>query len=100
MNNFVGMDSCVLCAAQYIVPEHHNLDKSLLLSALRKVVLLHAALGVRVIGKSSGVPSFIRLKTINLAEVVEFSDSGDLKGTNFIDRSILQQLFRCGALLY
>ena len=75
------MDSCVLCAAQYIVPEHKRLDELLLFSALRKVVQLYAGLGVRVVGEPSQVPSFVRLKSVDLAKVVSFSDGDNLQVT-------------------
>lgn len=92
--HFLGFDSCVLCAAQYVTPEHKMLDKLLLFSALRKVIQLHAALGVCVIGESSQVQSFVHLEAIDLAQVVEFPDIDDLKAT-FEDQ--LQRPFNTAA---
>lgn len=76
--HFLGLDSCVLCAAQY-TSKTLNLDRSTLFHALRKVVKTHPALGVGVIGEASGAPSFTRLKVIDLSAVVEFLDSDDLE---------------------
>ncbi|KAF8074926.1 alcohol acetyltransferase [Lyophyllum atratum] len=77
----LGLDSCVLVAAQYIPPKPCRLDKATLFHALREVVESHAALGVRLAGEFSESPSYERLEKINLDEVVEFTDSCDLKAT-------------------
>ncbi|KAG5647513.1 hypothetical protein DXG03_009450 [Asterophora parasitica] len=77
----LGLDSCVLTAARYIPPEGHILDEATIFHALRKVVETHSALGVRLAGEFSSSPSFERLPNVDLAKVVEFSDSSDLAAT-------------------
>ena len=57
---------------------------------------LYAGLGVRVVGEASQVPLFVRLKSIDLAEVVAFSDDDNLQST-FEDQ--LQRQFSTAALL-
>lgn len=74
---FLGLESCVLCAAQHA--PNQRLDKQILYAALQNVIQSHPVLCVRVIGKPSQVPSFIRLKTVDLSEVVEFSEGEDLQ---------------------
>ncbi|KAF5383777.1 hypothetical protein D9615_003564 [Tricholomella constricta] len=92
----VGLDSCVLNAAQYIHPENHRLEKGALFQALRKVVQLHPALGIRLARELSPNPSFERLQIVDLAEIVEFSDSCGLKAT--IEAQLLRPFNTASAL--
>ncbi|GLB41856.1 hypothetical protein LshimejAT787_1004560 [Lyophyllum shimeji] len=75
----LGFDSCVLSAAQFVPPAGSSLDETTLFCALRKVMESHPALGVRLAGEHSTTSCYERLDKIYLSQVVEFSDSCDLK---------------------
>ncbi|KAG6869214.1 hypothetical protein C0993_009077 [Termitomyces sp. T159_Od127] len=76
----LGLDSCVLMAAQYIPPKGRRLDKPTIYDALAKVIEAHTALGVRLKDPAKD-PVFERLKEVDLSEVVEFSDNHNLEAT-------------------
>ncbi|KAJ7167343.1 alcohol acetyltransferase [Mycena crocata] len=85
--HFLGLDSCVVLSAQYTCADGNRLSKELLFPSLKKVIENHPILSVKVDGEDSK-PSFVRLETIELPLVVQFSDHDDLEG------AIRQQLSR------
>ncbi|KAF9461246.1 alcohol acetyltransferase [Collybia nuda] len=77
--HFLGLDSCVLAAAEYKIPIHLNLNKATIIQALHEVVKSHLALGVRLVGETTSQPSFGRLPGVDLSRVVEVLDSDNLQ---------------------
>ncbi|KAF8217209.1 alcohol acetyltransferase-domain-containing protein [Mycena galopus ATCC 62051] len=78
--HFLGLDACVVTSARYIAPENTPLSKELLFPALRILIEAHAALGVRLEGKEDTADlAFVRLPSVDLSRVVEFSKSTDLQ---------------------
>ncbi|KAG6812727.1 hypothetical protein H0H92_000944 [Tricholoma furcatifolium] len=76
----LGLDSCVLMTAQYMPPNGHDLDKPTIYNALRRVVAVHPALGVRLSrNPATQDPIFKRLSELDLSQVVEFSSDCDLE---------------------
>ncbi|KAG6890021.1 hypothetical protein C0992_003366 [Termitomyces sp. T32_za158] len=76
----LGLDSCVLMAAQYIPPQGRRLDKSTVYDALARVIEAHTALGVRLKYPAKDAV-FERLDKVDLSEVVEFSENHGLEAT-------------------
>ncbi|KAJ7127594.1 alcohol acetyltransferase [Mycena crocata] len=79
--HFLGLDSCVVAAAQYTAQDGSILNAETLFPALRTLIETQAGLGVRVEGKeTSGNVFFVRLPTVDLSRVVQFSpDKHDLQ---------------------
>ncbi|KAI0350831.1 hypothetical protein OH77DRAFT_1524525 [Trametes cingulata] len=88
----LGIDSCVVVSAKYESATGRPLDKPTLFTALEEVVNEHAELAARLCGDvvKSGPRSltWIRLPSLDLAQIVEYrdADSHDLQ-------SILEALF-------
>ncbi|KAJ7249134.1 alcohol acetyltransferase [Mycena haematopus] len=79
--HYLGLDACVVTSARYTTRGNMSLTKDLLFPALRILIETHAALGVRLEGKEDTPDlAFVRLPSIDLSRVVEFSWSGDLRG--------------------
>ncbi|KAJ6620574.1 alcohol acetyltransferase [Mycena sp. CBHHK59/15] len=78
--HFLGFDSCVVASAKYSAQDQSILTKDVLFPALRKVIETHPALGVRLEGDlATSAAFFVRLASIDLSHVVEFSDTDDLQ---------------------
>ncbi|KAF7376971.1 hypothetical protein MSAN_00114900 [Mycena sanguinolenta] len=78
--HFLGLDACVVTSARYSTPENIPLTKDVLFPALRILLEAHAALGVRLEGKEDTPDiAFVRLPSVDLSRVVEFSKSTDLQ---------------------
>lgn len=73
----IGHDSCVIVAAKYSTTSG-ALDKPLLYQALAQLIQTHAALGVYLQGDSSKSPTYHRLQSIDLDQVLTFVDNNDV----------------------
>nr|GAT46433.1 predicted protein [Mycena chlorophos] len=73
--NFLGFDTCVVGAARY--RQTTRLTPAILFPALRQVALAHPALCVRLKDEKSPSARFVRLREINLRDVVTFSQRDD-----------------------
>ncbi|KAJ6620566.1 hypothetical protein B0H10DRAFT_2215842 [Mycena sp. CBHHK59/15] len=60
-------------------PDRSILTKDVLFPALRKAIETHPALGVRMEEESTSKAFFVKLGSIELSHVVEFSDTDDLQ---------------------
>lgn len=70
----LGLDACVIVCATYSSAAGSKLDGPTVLRALKKVVLDHAALCVRIDIRPAEVPRFVRLPTIDLKNIVAFTE--------------------------
>ncbi|KAJ6593141.1 alcohol acetyltransferase [Mycena capillaripes] len=78
--HFMGMDACVVTSARYTIREKTALTKELLFPALRTVIEAHALLGVRFNSRDDSVDvAYLRLPSVDLTRVVEFSKNTDLQ---------------------
>ncbi|KAJ7612008.1 alcohol acetyltransferase-domain-containing protein [Mycena polygramma] len=87
--HFVGMDACIVTSARYTTHEDTTLTKELLFPALRIVIEAHALLGVRFDSREDSLDiSFLRLPSVDLTRVVQFSGHSDLQNaiTNQLSR--------------
>ena len=91
----LGFDSCVVIAGEYHSRDATTLSKAKLYTALRQVVLEHGALGMQVrTGKrSSDIPQFVHLSSVDLDTAVEFRDDKGL-GMDELLRSELERQFQ------
>ncbi|KAJ7045936.1 alcohol acetyltransferase [Mycena alexandri] len=77
---FLGMDACIVTSARYANPENIILTEEVLFPALATLIEKHAALGMCFDGKADSVDvAFVRLSTVELSRIVEFSESCDLQ---------------------
>ncbi|KAF8916217.1 alcohol acetyltransferase-domain-containing protein [Mucidula mucida] len=74
----LNLDSCVVCAAEYVHKGPLLLSKQVLYPALKQVVQSHAALGVYFVDESINSSTFHKLDQINLDDVVEFVAARDI----------------------
>ncbi|SJL03911.1 uncharacterized protein ARMOST_07268 [Armillaria ostoyae] len=66
------LDSCVISAAEYSHAGGFSLSKQVLFPALRVLIQTHGALGVHVVDRDAVQPVYSRLRSVNLADVVEY----------------------------
>ena len=75
----LGFDSVVIVSAQYLSTDRKqdapSLTKEILFPALEKVIHDNTPLAIRVSGVKSSDPIFVRLKSVNLSQVVRFLDA-------------------------
>ncbi|KAF7332879.1 hypothetical protein MVEN_02393200 [Mycena venus] len=91
--HFLGHGTNVVLSAKYTAEDGVPLTQESLFPALRTLIETHALLSVRLEGnEASSNVAFIRLPTVDLSRIVEFSPECDLKdtlekqlSTNFID---------------
>lgn len=83
--NYLGLDACVACAAQYTSSSGSILDKPTVIRALRKVAIDHPALCVRFT-KESTHAIFERLPRFDLNDIVHFRESDDDLQTIFAEQ--------------
>ncbi|KAK7025011.1 alcohol acetyltransferase [Favolaschia claudopus] len=76
--HFLGIDSCIMISARFISTGGSTLGKELLFPALHKVIHDLPILAV-MIKDESFKPSFVKLDTIDLSAIVEFSNETDLE---------------------
>ncbi|KAJ7824562.1 alcohol acetyltransferase [Mycena leptocephala] len=77
---FLGMDTCVVASATYTTLEHTVLTKEVLFPALQTVIATHALLGARYDRRDDSLDlAYVRLPTVDLSRVVEFSGHRDLQ---------------------
>ncbi|KAJ7052063.1 alcohol acetyltransferase [Mycena amicta] len=89
----LGHGTNVVLSAKYIAKDGAPLTPESLFPALRTLIETHALLGVRLEGnEASSNVAFVRLPSVDLSRIVEFSPEGDLKDTlekqlsvNFVD---------------
>ncbi|KAJ7692457.1 alcohol acetyltransferase-domain-containing protein [Mycena rosella] len=76
----LGMDSSVVASAQYTAQDSATLTEDVLFPALRALIETHAALGLRLEGdESTADVCLVRLSSIDLSRLVEFSGESDLR---------------------
>ncbi|KAJ7605469.1 alcohol acetyltransferase [Mycena polygramma] len=83
------MDACIVTSAKYSTHEATALTKELLFPALRIVIEAHALLGVTFDSREDSLDiSYLRLPSVDLTRVVQFSGHSDLQNaiTNQISR--------------
>ncbi|KAJ6551950.1 alcohol acetyltransferase, partial [Mycena capillaripes] len=91
--HFLGHGTNVVLSAKYTAEDGAPLTQESLFPALRTLIETHALLGVRLEGnEASSNVAFIRLPSVDLSRIVEFSPDCDLKATlekqlstNFVD---------------
>ncbi|KAJ7739816.1 hypothetical protein B0H16DRAFT_1890906 [Mycena metata] len=71
--------ACVVVSARYLSADGASLNKAHLFPALRKVVVTHRALSVKIQDENSKQSAFINLETIDLSLLAQFSDHDDLE---------------------
>ncbi|KAJ7085566.1 alcohol acetyltransferase [Mycena epipterygia] len=80
--HFLGHGTNVVMSAKYTAEDGVPLTQESLFPALRTLIETHALLSVRLEGnEASSNVTFIRLPSIDLSRIVEFSPEGDLKDT-------------------
>ncbi|KAJ7117645.1 alcohol acetyltransferase [Mycena epipterygia] len=77
--HFLGLESCVATSAKYITEDGAKLTPDILFAALREVIKSHPALSVKLQNESTSNAVFVRLETIDLSQVVEFSTTDNLQ---------------------
>ncbi|KAJ7465528.1 alcohol acetyltransferase [Mycena latifolia] len=91
--HFLGHGTNVVLSAKYTAEDGVPLTHESLFPALRTLIETHALLSVRLEGNEAGSNvAFIRLPSVDLSRIVEFSPECDLKNTleeqlstNFVD---------------
>ncbi|KAJ7459679.1 alcohol acetyltransferase [Mycena latifolia] len=78
--HFLGMDGCVVTSARYTTQANPVLTKDVLFPALRLLIETEPMLGVCFDGREDRLDvAFLRLGTVDLSRVVEFSGNPDLQ---------------------
>ncbi|KAJ7066390.1 alcohol acetyltransferase-domain-containing protein [Mycena amicta] len=77
--NFLGLDSCVVASARYLARDKQVLTDAVVFPALRQVVLAHPPLCVKLQNETSSNACFVPLRRIDLSDVVQFSQRGELQ---------------------
>ncbi|KAJ7038420.1 alcohol acetyltransferase [Mycena alexandri] len=78
--HYLGLDSCVVSAAQYTTQDGLWLTKTILFPALRSLIDTHAALGLRLDGNETTDDIYlVRLPSVDLSRIVEFSGKDNLQ---------------------
>lgn len=91
------LDSCVVSAAKYTRQDGAALSADVLFPALRTLVETHAALGLQIEGnEATSRVFFVRLPSVDLARVVEFSGRGSVQEA--FARHLARQFATQGAL--
>ncbi|KAJ7176887.1 alcohol acetyltransferase-domain-containing protein [Mycena filopes] len=71
--HYLGLDSCVVSAAQYTTQDGVLLTPEILFPALRRLIETHSALGLRLDGNEATANVYlVRLASIDLSRIVEF----------------------------
>ncbi|OBZ73841.1 Uncharacterized protein C18B11.03c [Grifola frondosa] len=96
--HYLGLDSCVIVSAKYNSATDIVLHRAILFAALGKVVQRHPALAVRLCDEEIGAPAFVRLETIDLSQVVEFSELDSSHLEEVIPTEFLRRLDTATAL--
>ncbi|KAJ7028829.1 hypothetical protein C8F04DRAFT_1265583 [Mycena alexandri] len=78
--HYLGLDSCVVSAAQYTTQDGLRLTETILFPALRSLFDTHAALGLRLDGNETTDDIYlVRLPSVDLSRIVEFSGKDNLQ---------------------
>ncbi|KAJ7779075.1 alcohol acetyltransferase [Mycena metata] len=78
--HYLGLDSCVVSAAQYTTQDGLALTKEILFPALRTVIETHSALGLQLDGDEATTNVYlVRLPSIDLSQMVKFSDKENVQ---------------------
>ncbi|KAJ7028830.1 alcohol acetyltransferase [Mycena alexandri] len=78
--HYLGLDSCVVSAAQYTTQDGLALTKEIFFPALRTVIETHSALGLRLDGDEATTNVYlVRLPSIDLSHIVEFPEKENVQ---------------------